>query len=388
MRADLDELVVRIERFVTERIEPLEQDPRWGSHGPSEALVAEMRAAARAEGLIAPHLSTEYGGLGLNMVETARLFRAAGRSPLGPVALNVAAPDEGNMHLLSVVADATQKARYLAPLARGEQRSAFLMTEPDNGAGSDPSLLKTHATRDGTDWVIHGRKWLITGAEGASFAIIMARAETGATMFFADMADPALRIERVLDTLDTALPGGHAVIAIEGLRVPDTNVLGAVGEGFRYAQVRLAPARLTHCMRWTGAAQRAHEIAARHACRRQAFGKPLIEHEGVGFMLADNLIDLKQSELITDWCAGLIDAGHEAGLESSMAKVAVSEALYRVADRSLQVLGGLGVTRDTIVERLFRELRAFRIYDGPSEVHRWSIAKKIKREVLAGAAAS
>ena len=377
-----ENLVERTAAFVRGTIIPLEQDARWGSHGPSSELVDEMRSAARAAGLIAPHLA-RADRPALSMRDTVRLFRAAGYSPLGPVALNIAAPDEGNMHLLERVASEAQKAHILERLASGAARSVFLMTEPDNGAGSDPSLMKTRAERIDGGWRISGRKWLITGATGARFAIIMAMTEAGATMFLSDMDRDEIVIERVLDTLDSALPGGHAVISLNGLVVDDADVLGEVGKGLRYAQVRLAPARLTHCMRWTGAAQRAHDVAARYACERMAFGKPLIDHEGVGFMLADNLIDLKSAELLTDWCADILDAGGRGSQESSMAKVAVSEALYRVADRCVQILGGLGVTRDTIVERVFRELRAFRIYDGPSEVHRWSIANKIKQDIAA-----
>jgi acyl-CoA dehydrogenase len=243
-------------------------------------------------------------------------------------------------------------------------------------------MMQTTARQDGNHWVISGRKTLITGADGAAFGIIMAKTEEGATLFLADLPDPAVKIERVLDTIDRTMPGGHSVIAINDLRVSADQVLGEVGQGFKYAQVRLAPARLTHCMRWWGAAKRAHDIAVDYACKRHAFGKPLIDHEGVGFMLADNEIDLKSSELMIDWCAWVLDnAGHGAGgPESSIAKVAVSEALFRIADRCVQILGGTGVTDDTPVHQIFRDIRAFRIYDGPSEVHRWSIAKKIKRE--------
>nr|WP_269816466.1 acyl-CoA dehydrogenase [Caulobacter hibisci] len=179
------------------------------------------------------------------------------------------------------------------------------------------------------------------------------------------------------------MPGGHAVVAIEGLRVSADQVLGQPGDGFKLAQLRLAPARLTHCMRWLGACTRAQEIATAYAVKRQAFGKPLIDHEGVGFMLAENLIELKQAELMIDWCAGVLDSGSLGVTESSMAKVAVSEALMRIADRCVQVMGGTGVTGDTIVEQVFREVRAFRIYDGPTEVHKWSLAKKIKRDAAA-----
>jgi acyl-CoA dehydrogenase len=176
------------------------------------------------------------------------------------------------------------------------------------------------------------------------------------------------------------MPGGHAILTIDNLRVPADQMLGQSGDGFKYAQLRLSPARLSHCMRWFGATKRANEIATAYACKRQAFGKLLIDHEGVGFMLADNLIDLKQAELMIDWCADVLDTGVLGTAESSMAKVAVSEALCRSAARCVQVMGGTGVSGDTIVEQVFREIRAFRIYDGPTEVHKWSLAKKIKRD--------
>lgn len=290
------------------------------------------------------------------------------------------------MALLEKVASPDQQDRFLRPLAGGRARSAFFMTEPDGGAGSDPSMMKTTARRDGNHWVVSGRKTLITGADGASVGIVMAKTEEGATLFLCDLPDPAIRIERVLDTIDRTMPGGHAVVAIDELRLTPDAVLGEVGQGFKYAQVRLAPARLTHCMRWWGAAKRAHDIATAYAIRRHAFGKALIDHEGVGFMLADNEIDLKQAELTIDWCAWVLDhAGHGAGgPESSIAKVAVSEALYRIADRCVQILGGMGVTDDTPVHQIFRDIRAFRIYDGPTEVHKWSIAKRIKREAKNG----
>jgi acyl-CoA dehydrogenase len=288
------------------------------------------------------------------------------------------------MFLLGRVASKEQKERFLEPLIEGRQRSAFFMTEPaeDEGAGSDPSMLKTSARRDGDEWVINGRKAFITGARGASVGIVMAKSEAGATMFLVSLPDPAVQIERVLDTIDSSMPGGHAVVRIENLRVPDSQVLGESGQGFKYAQVRLAPARLTHCMRWLGACVRAQEIASEYAVRRHAFGKPLIEHEGVGFLLADNRIELQQASLMIDWCADVLDTGAPGTLESSMTKVAVSEALFRIADRCVQVMGGTGVSGDTVVEQVFREVRAFRIYDGPTEVHKWSLAKRIRDEVL------
>lgn len=210
----------------------------------------------------------------------------------------------------------------------------------------------------------------------------MAQTEQGATMFLVDLPDPAIRVDRVLDTIDSSMPGGHAEITIDELRVPATSILGAPGEGFRLAQIRLAPARLTHCMRWTGLGIRAQEIATEYACTRQAFGKLLVDHEGVGFGLAQNQIDLQTCRLMIDWCADALDRGETANVESSMAKVQVSEALFQIADRCVQTMGGTGVSGDTIVEQFFRELRAFRIYDGPTEVHKWSLAKKIKRAYL------
>ncbi len=369
-----------VERFIREVVVSYEGDPRCGAHGPSENLVDELRSLARDAGVLTPHILDD--GSHLTQIETAAVLKRSGLSPLGPVAVNTAAPDEGNMYLIGKVGSSEQKARFLAPLVSGEARSAFFMTEPasDGGAGSDPSMMKTTCHRDGNHWVIHGRKTFITGAVGASVGIVMARSEDGACMFLVDLPDPAIRVERVLDTIDSSMPGGHSVLVIDNLRVSADQMLGQSGEGFKYAQVRLSPARLSHCMRWHGAATRAQEIASAYACSREAFGKPLIEHEGVGFMLAENLIDLKQAELMIDWCASILDTGALGTVESSMAKVAVSEALYRVADRCVQVMGGTGVSRDTIVEQVFREIRAFRIYDGPTEVHKWSLAKTIKRQ--------
>ncbi|MCT9118486.1 acyl-CoA dehydrogenase family protein [Cupriavidus gilardii] len=382
----------RVERFVRDIVVPYEADPRCTAHGPTSELIDEMRAKARAAGVMTPHILPD--GSHLTQRETAAVLKRSGLSPLGPVAVNTMAPDEGNMFLLGKVGTPAQKQRFLEPLVRGEARSAFFMTEPaeEGGAGSDPSMLQTTATQDGGDWVIRGRKKFITGAEGAQVGIVMARTGDGehaqATMFLVDLPHPAVRIERVIDTIDSSMPGGHAQILLDDLRVPADQVLGEVNEGFRYAQVRLSPARLSHCMRWFGGTVRADEIARAYATTRKAFGKLLIDHEGVGFMLAENLIDLQQAALMIDWCAGVLDGGAAGTAESSMAKVAVSEALYRVADRCVQIMGGLGVSRDTIVEQILREVRAFRIYDGPTEVHKWSLARKIKRETLPGTQAS
>ncbi|WP_418320710.1 acyl-CoA dehydrogenase family protein [Piscinibacter sakaiensis] len=376
------DIASRVETFVRQQVVPYERDPRASDHGPSEDLVVELRDLAAGAGLLTPHILDD--GSHLSHRETALVLRASGLSPLGPVALNTMAPDEGNMFLLGRVASDAQKKHFLEPMVAGTARSAFFMTEPadEGGAGSDPSMLKTTATPDGDGWIINGRKAFITGADGAKVGIVMARTDAGATMFLVDLPDPAVRIERVLDTIDSSMPGGHSIVAIDKLRVSGGQVLGEVGAGFKYAQVRLAPARLTHCMRWLGACTRAHEIACDYAVRRQAFGKPLIEHEGVGFMLADNRIDIQQCAVMIDWCADVLDSGAHGTVESSMTKVAVSEALFRIADRCVQVMGGTGVSRDTIVEQVFREVRAFRIYDGPTEVHKWSLARKIQSETV------
>ncbi len=382
LNPELAALEKRVREFVADRIIPMESDPRRTAHGPDEGLRADLVGLAREAGLLNPQVSPEFGGMGLSHLGKAVVLEASGYSMLGPIAMNCAAPDEGNMHLLEVVASDAQKARWLRPMTEGRTRSCFCMTEPHPGAGSDPALLKTTAVKRGDRFVVTGRKWLITGADGAAFAIIMARTlvdgeDLGATMFLCDLPAKGFRISESIDSMDSSFAGGHAVVELEGLEIPETDVLGEIGQGFRYAQVRLVPARLTHCMRWLGAAQRAHDIATRYAKEREAFGQKLIGHEGVGFMLADNEIDLHLTRLGVRHCAWLLDQGARGSAESSMIKVHASEACFRVADRAVQILGGMGVTRKTEVERIFRDIRAFRIYDGPSEVHRWSIARRL-----------
>jgi acyl-CoA dehydrogenase len=379
-------LADRVEAFVREVVVPYEQDPRRDHHGaPTDELVMELRVKARAAGVLTPHIRAD--GSHLTQRETAEVLVRSGLSPLGPLACNTMAPDEGNMYLIGHVGSPELKARFLQPLVEGKGRSAFFMTEPADwgGAGSDPSMMKTTCRRDGDHWVIDGRKTFITGAKGAMVGIVMAvsvdeGSKGGACMFLVDLPDPAIVIDEVPNTIDTSMPGSHATLTIRALRVPADQMLGKPGEGFKYAQVRLSPARLSHCMRWLGACIRAHEIAVDYACRREAFGKTLIDHEGVGFMLAENRILIRQCRLMIDWCADVLDTGSLGTVESSMAKVSVSEALMKIADNCVQVMGGTGVTDRTIVEQVFREIRAFRIYDGPTEVHKWSLAKKIKRE--------
>lgn len=376
--SDIAELREKTRQFIAQEIIPMERDPRQTAHGPSEDLRQELVAKARRVGLLTPHASKELGGLGLSHIAKAVIFEEAGYSTLGPTALNIHAPDEGNIHLMEEVATFAQKERWLKPQVAGLIRSCFAMTEPAPGAGADPSMLKTTAVKDGEDYIINGTKWFITGAEGASYAIIMAVMEDGsATMFLSDMDRPGINIVRQMDAMDSCFTGGHGVIEFKNLRIPATDVLGEIGKGFRYAQVRLAPARLTHCMRWLGQARRAHDIATEYARTRQAFGQSLGQHEGVGFMLADNDIDIETARLHIWHTAWKLDQGEKANFESSRAKVACSEAEWRVVDRCVQILGGQGVTAETIVMRIFSDMRAFRIYDGPSEVHRWSMARKI-----------
>ena len=386
---EIRELRDKTRQFIAEQVIPLENDERQSSHGPSEALRRELVARARAAGLLTPHASREMGGLGLSHVAKAAVFEEAGYSWLGPTALNIHAPDEGNIHLMEEVATPAQKERWLRPQVAGHIRSCFAMTEPSPGAGADPSMLATTAVRDGDDYVINGVKWFITGAEGADYAIIMARMEDGsATMFLSDMDRPGITLERSMDAMDACFTGGHGVLRFDNLRVPAADVLGEIGKGFRYAQVRLAPARLTHCMRWLGQARRAHDAALAYTRKRQAFGKPLVEHEGMGFMLADNDMDLQTARLHIWHTAWLLDQGEKCNFESSRTKVVCSEAQWRVVDRSVQMLGGSGVTSESSVMRIFTDMRAFRIYDGPSEVHRWSMARKLVHQAEKAEAAA
>lgn len=375
---ELLELQKKVREFIQQEVMPLENDPRQDSHGPSEALRSELVSRARRWGLLTPHASQEMGGLGWSHLQKAVAFEEAGYSALGPIALNIHAPDEGNIHLLDAVANDAQKERWLRKLVAGEIRSCFAMTEPAPGAGSDPSMLQTTAIADGDDYVINGRKWLITGAEGASVAIIMAKMEDGsASMFLTDTDVEGFILEKNMNAMDSCFSGGHGILRFENLRIPKENVLGEIGKGFKYAQVRLAPARLTHCMRWLGQAKRAHDIATQYARERQSFGKRLGDHQGVGFMLADNEMDILTTRLAVHYCAQVLDLGEKGNYESSLVKVISSEGIWRVVDRSVQILGGQAMTDESVVCKIFKDARGFRIYDGANEVHRMSISKKL-----------
>jgi acyl-CoA dehydrogenase len=382
---ELRALADRTAGFVSNVVIAAEPRDR-GEHGLDGGLRAELQQAAKAAGLFAPHVDAELGGLGLDVRGQAVVFEEAGYSILGPQALNCAAPDEGNMHMLSVIATPEQRDRYLVPLAAGEVRSCFAMTEPSPGAGSDPSMLATTATRVDGGWSISGRKWFITGADGAEFAICMARTDPqiagglGATMFLVDADNSGWRIERVVDAIDRSFPGGHAEVVFEDCVVADDAVLGTVGEGYRYAQVRLAPARLTHCMRWLGLARRAHDIALDRANEREAFGTKLGELGMVQAMIADSVIDIQTSRMLIWQTAWTLDQGHSASRESSIAKAHVAEAVGRIVDRAVQICGSLGVSGDLPLARIFAEVRPFRIYDGPTETHKWAIARRALRQ--------
>ncbi|MCX6483655.1 MAG: acyl-CoA dehydrogenase family protein [Mycobacterium sp.] len=375
----------QIRAFVTEKIVPFERDPRLTRHGPNEDLRTEMVELARDAGLLTFQAQRRFGGWEPSHRDQAVLFEAAGWSTLGPVALNCAAPDEANMYILSKIANTEQIEKFLVPVIEGRQRSVFAMTEP-GGAGSDPDQLLTEAVFDGNEYVINGRKWLITGANGARTWIIMARLAPndhnagGPTLFLCDGQTPGIKLERVMDTMDRNYVEGHGVVVFNDLRLPASALLGEVGQALRYAQMRLAPARLTHCMRWLGAASRAQSIAISHASTRTAFGKPLGEHQGVSFMLADNEIALQQCRLAIWWACWTLDNGAKGRHESSMVKAAVSEELFKVADRCVQVLGGMGISDETPVGMIFTDMRAFRLYDGPTEVHKYAIARQILRD--------
>lgn len=377
------DIAARTREFVHREVIPVEAAHNGSIHDAPERMRTDLQDAARRAGVFSPHVSREYGGLGLSMRDRAPVFEAAGYSLLGPLALNCAAPDEGNVHLLERVADDHQRQVFLQPLASGAVRSCFAMTEPAPGAGSDPRALMTTARPSGSNWVINGRKWFITGAVGASFAIVMARtsgepgSRGGATMFLVPSDSPGFHIERTIDTLDESMFGGHCELAFDDVIVDHGAVLGEVDRGFEYAQVRLGPARMTHCMRWLGAARRAADIAIRWAAERKAFGARLGDLGMTQKMIADNEIDIEASRALTLTACDVLDTGGDSAQITSIAKTFVAEAVNRVADRSLQICGALGVSGDVPLARIYREVRPFRIYDGSSETHRWAIARRV-----------
>ncbi|MBK8134972.1 MAG: acyl-CoA dehydrogenase family protein [Anaerolineae bacterium] len=379
----IQDLTNRMRRFIDDIVIPLEghahDDP---VEGLPPQMVHDARIKAKSLGLWCPTMPPELGGLGLSLTEIIPLFETAGRSLFGPLCVGAAAPDEGNLHLLKMFANEEQHERYLKPLAAGSTFSAFAMTEPAPGVGSDPTMLRTTARRDGDSWIIDGHKWWTTNASLASFLIIMARTDDslgkgGATLFLVPIDSPGIEIVRRIPHMGGPDFGGHGEVRFNGLRVGDDAILGEVGSGFALVQARLGPARLTHCMRWTGIAQRALEIAAHHANQREAFGSTLGGHQAVQWMLADSATELHAGRLMIQHCAWMIENGQNPRKETSMCKVHVAETVGRVLDRAIQICGGLGVSRDLPLSGWYEAARAFRIYDGASEVHRMVIARQI-----------
>jgi acyl-CoA dehydrogenase len=380
------DLAQRVRAFVEREVIPVEQHLMHSGEALSVDEVMRLRALARAEGIFAPTMPRELGGLGLTIQEWVPVLEAAGRSLIGPLAIHCAAPDEGNMHTLLHFANDDQRERYLRPLAEGRIFSGFSMTEPPPGAGSDPTMLQTRAVREGDEWVINGHKWYTSNGLVADFLLIMAvtdpdvGAHKGSTIFLAPIDTPGITVLRDVHTLGRGDFGGHVEIRYENVRVPHSAILGKEGQGFAIAQARLGPARLTHCMRWTGIAQRALEIATQYAVEREAFGKKLIEHQSVGFMLADSEMELYAARLMMQHTAWLLTNGDQARAESSMTKVQVSEMVNRIVDRALQICGGTGVSRDLPLSTWYEAARAFRIYDGASEVHRMVAARAVAKK--------
>jgi acyl-CoA dehydrogenase len=389
--AELRELLDRVKAYIEEDVLPAEaevEDPHdllksWD-------VVERLRDRARERGIFTPHLPEEYGGLGVGALGMALISQEVGAAPLAALGMNCMAPDEGNMHTLLLAGTEEQKDRWLRPLAAGETRSSFAMTEPDV-ASSDPTNLETTAVRDGDEWVLNGRKWCITGARGAAFAIVVAK--TGAddaaghrnySLIIVPTDTPGWEIERDPEWMGSHSPGGHPIITLTDVRVPAGNLLGAEGEGFVIAQKRLAGGRLAHAMRWIGMAQRALDLSSRRLLERKAFGKELARHQMLQAMIADSAMDLYASRLMVLHTAWKLEHGLPHRQEVAMTKTFVSEAFGRIADRAVQIHGAAGIALDLPIGRIYQDARAARIYDGASEVHRMTIARELLKLAMQG----
>jgi len=379
---EIDELRLKVRRFIAEVIRPAEAriEEREGDRGFLIQTILECRAAAKEWGLWLPHMPKEYGGMGLGHVAMAAVSAEAGKSGIGPYALNAQAPDEGNMHTLLHWANDEQKEKYLKPLCNGMTRSCFAMTEPEV-AGSDPTLIQTRATLDGDEWVINGHKWFISGATGARFAILIARTEdnpeipqAGNSAFLVDLPSPGWEVVRDVATM--AGRHNHAEIRIENLRVPRENILGKRGQGHLLGQARLGPARLAHCMRWIGQTEIALDLMVKRSLERFAHGSLLADKQGIQWMIADSAMELYQGKLMVLHAAYKIDRGEDFRSEVSMAKHFVANALNRVIDRAIQVHGALGYSMDTPLAKMMQQARWARFADGADEVHQWRIAQR------------
>ncbi len=379
---EIDALRTRIRSLVDEKIIPLEADrANFDAHeNIREDVLATLRDKVKAAGMWAPQLSPEFGGLGINTVGMAACYEEMNRSIFGPACFNCAAPDEGNMFILNRVGTLAQKERWLRPIAEGHVRSAFAMTEP-RGCGSDPSLTYTTATKDGDNWVINGRKWFITGAEGAQYFILIAKTSDdprkGLTAFLFDADDAGWSIERRIPIMGPEEHGGHCELSFDGLVIPDENRLMNIGDGLKVTQIRLGTARLTHCMRWLGMAKRAMEIALEYVENRDSFGAKLIDHETIQTMLGDAAMSIQVGRLLTMNAAWKLDQGSFARKEVSMAKIQVADTLHKVVDTALQLNGARGYSKDTPLEWMYRYARQAKLVDGASEVHKMVLSRNL-----------
>jgi acyl-CoA dehydrogenase len=368
-----------VARFVADEILPLEADrANFAEHGNIPVPVLNrVREKVKAAGLWAPNVPRERGGLGLSFVALAAAYEEMNRSVFGPVCFHGAAPDDGNMRVIHAVGTEAQRD-WMAPVVRGEMRSAFAMTEPAPGAGSDPGMMMTLAERRGDVWRVTGRKWFITGAEGAGKFILIARtsddARKGLTAFLFDADQPGWRIERRIPIMGPEEHGGHCELVFDGLEIPDGMRLMAVGDGLKVTQIRLGPARLTHCMRWLGLAKRCMEIAQAYAREREGFGVRLADRETVRVRLGGLAYMIEVGRLLTMKAAWELDQGGRAKTAVSLAKMHVAETLNRAADDCLQICGARGYSADTVLEWIYRYARQARLVDGADEVHRMVLA--------------
>jgi acyl-CoA dehydrogenase len=376
----------RVRAFVAEHVLPLESDPQnFADHEniPHERL-EPVRAKAKAAGLWAPQVPKELGGMGLPIVAWAAVYEEAARSIFGPLAIHCMAPDDGNMNLLSKVGTAEQKEWFLKPIVEGKARSSFAMTEPHPGSGSDPGMMLTKAEKRNDRYNIRGRKWFITGADGASHFIVMARTSDdprrGLTAFLYHKDQPGWRIVRRIPIMGPEEHGGHCEIEYDGLEVPRENVLMEEGDGLRVTQIRLGPARLTHCMRWLGFAKRCVEIAQEYVARREGFGIKLADRESIQIKLGDVAHQIEIGRLLTMKAAWALDQGSRARKEVSMAKIQVADALHNAADTAIQLNGARGYSKDTILEWVYRYARSARLVDGASEVHKMVLARHLREQ--------
>ncbi len=384
---EIEEIRQRVATFVRENCIPLE-GPResFDEHEniPLEKL-AGLRAKAKEAGLWAPQMPKELGGMGLSMTEQAVIYEEANFSIFGPAALNCAAPDDGNMRLLSMVGTEEQKNKWLQPIIDGKLRSAFVMTEPHPGGGSDPAgMMRTRAEKKGDKWVVHGHKWYITGAGASDHFILIARtsddARNGLSAFLYHKDQPGWEIVRKVPIMGPEEHGGHCELRFDGLEIPEENLLMKVGDGLRATQIRLGPARLTHCMRWLGMSERAMSIASQYVGARESFGMKLAEHEGVQWMLGEAAMRIHSGRLLTMYAAWKLDQGDRARKEVSMAKVEVADTLNRVIDTCIQLCGARGYSRDTLLEWMYRYARQAQLVDGASEVHKMVMSRFFMKE--------